>query len=81
MAHIRTLKIVCARCGKRRTVAQKQGKPRIYCDPCDVIVKREQTRDRMRRLRERRRPASPVVSEYASFLARWGLLPVPAPAR
>ena len=53
----RTYKINCARCHKRKSVASNPGATRKYCDDCDVVVKREQARERMREYRKRNKPA------------------------
>ncbi len=53
---IKERRIKCARCGERETVTRgERGPVTIYCDLCREEVKREQARERMQAMRERRR--------------------------
>ncbi len=53
---IKDRRIKCAACGERDTVIRgERGPVTAYCDPCREERKREQARERMRALRERRR--------------------------
>jgi len=53
---IKERRIKCARCGERETVMRgERGPVSIYCDLCREEVKREQARERMQAMRERRR--------------------------
>lgn len=52
---IKDKRIKCARCGERETVTRgERGPVTIYCDLCREEVKREQARDRMQAMRQRR---------------------------
>jgi predicted nucleic acid-binding Zn ribbon protein len=49
-------RVRCQRCGERFTVIRlERERTSAYCDLCRAERKREQTRERMRALRERRR--------------------------
>jgi hypothetical protein len=53
---IKERRIKCAACGERDTVIRgERGPVTAYCDLCREERKREQARERMRALRERRR--------------------------
>ena len=53
---IKDRRIKCAACGERDTVIRgERGPVTAYCDLCREERKREQARERMRALRERRR--------------------------
>ena len=55
---IKDRRIKCAACGERDTVIRgERGPVTAYCDLCREERKREQARERMRALRERRRRA------------------------
>ncbi len=50
----RLVTFVCTKCGKTVKEYRYPGAPSKYCSECRAGVRREQSRDRVRRLRQRR---------------------------
>lgn len=72
---LRTYEYTCEACGKSFTKQKYRNGGQKYCGDCGAARRREQTRNHVRALRERRKPKQPVkiVAGYLEFLNRWGL--------